>query len=684
MKRIVIFAGTTEGRNLAECLSQAGITAVVCVATEYGTSVMPALKGITVRQGRMNRDEMTRFMKEEEFLAVVDATHPYAVEVSENIRSSAVQCGTPYIRLERDTGSEDSCEAYFPDMAACIEELKKTEGNILLTTGSKDLSAFSEEYGLKERLYVRVLPGEESIRLCNQAGICGKQIIAMQGPFSEELNVAVMNQFDIRYMVTKESGKAGGVPQKLSAAHKAGVKVFMIGEPKKNKGICFEEVVHELERLTGVCIRRTDRIHISLIGMGMGDQETCIPGAIDAIKKAGLVFGAERLLRSLRLWNILGEQAKTWPYYLAGDIVPVIKESQMRKETSKNEELKVAVVFSGDSGFYSGCEKLYKILKQEFSETQIKITVFPGISSVSCMAAKCGVSWQDACIVSIHGRGKREDWQGEFLDAVRHNSKTFALVSGAAGIREIGGLFIEYGLEDCAVTVGYQISYPEEKISTINAEECCKIEKEGLYIVFITNPHVNKRYLAPCHKDEEFTRGTVPMSKEEVREIVVSKLRLTENAVVYDVGSGTGSVAVEIAERSGKIKVFAIEQKEEGIRLIEKNATAFGLANIRPIEGKAPECLMTLPVPTHAFIGGSSGNLKKILDVLYEKNPHMRVVITAVSMETVSEITDVLREYKLMDEEVIQLQVSRSQKAGKYHLMQAENPVFICSFYFTS
>ena len=172
------------------------------------------------------------------------------------------------------------------------------------------------------------------------------------------------------------------------------------------------------------------------------------------------------------------------------------------------------------------------------------------------------------------------------------------------------------------------------------------------------------------------------MTKAEIREISICKLQLSEGAVVYDVGSGTGSVAVEMAGLSGSIAVYAIEQKEEAVFLIGRNKEQFGLPNLHVVNGKAPKALETLPVPTHAFIGGSSGQLREILDCLYKKNPQMRIVLNAISLETISELKEILTQFRVTEEEVVQVQVNRMKPVGSYHLMQAENPVWICSFRF--
>ena len=167
------------------------------------------------------------------------------------------------------------------------------------------------------------------------------------------------------------------------------------------------------------------------------------------------------------------------------------------------------------------------------------------------------------------------------------------------------------------------------------------------------------------------------MTKEEVRSVSLSKLRLTEDSICYDVGAGTGSVSVEMALRADQGQVFAIEKKEEAAALLEENKQKFAVDNLEIIKGEAPQALENLPAPTHAFIGGSSGNLKEIVALLLGKNPQVRIVINCITLETISEALDVLKEYGFQQREVVQLAASRSKEIGRYHLMMGENPIYI-------
>ena len=662
MKKPLIFSGTTEGRTLSEKLTASGIAHIVCVATGYGELVMEPSGLADVRTGRMTALEMYDLMKFEAD-KVFDATHPYAEDVSHNILTACLAADKEYVRILRDTDSgmfpKDADIRLFENAESCARALAETEGNILLTTGSKELSIYAAEEDLRERIYARVLPSHESISLCEKSGLAGKHIIAMQGPFSTETDLALIRQFDIKTLVTKSSGAAGGAPDKIKAAAKAGIPVYMIGRPAEETGMSVNEA---LAKYFGI----RNRMTIDLIGIGPGGKALLTADAAEAIEKADILLGASRMISGYG-------GRKAYPYYRAEDIIPVLE-----KEIPE----RAAVLFSGDTGFYSGAEKLAPALREWAYEAGMEcdVRIHPGISSFAYLAAKAGVSYQDAKLVSIHGCSGDKRAAAELVSSVRHNEKTFVLLSGADDVKLMGELLVGNGLGDVGIILGYQLSYPEEIVGTIRAEDCGMVNEPGLYTAILINKDPEARKVLPVISDEEMIRGKVPMTKENIRHLSVMKLGLTEGAVVYDIGSGTGSVACEIAAQSGSIRVYAIEKKEEACSLIGQNAAKFGLSNIEVVQGTAPEALAGLEPPTHAFIGGSSGELREILAALKNTGGSVRVVINAVSLETIAEIQSALKDFGISDLSIEQISVSRSRELGNYHLMTAENPVMIASF----
>ncbi len=670
MKKILIFAGTTEGRRVSEILSENKINHTVCVATEYGEMLIEKNEFVNVHCERMDAEKMNSFIKEGAFETVIDATHPYAFEVTKNIKEAVSKNnqGIKYIRLKRNTGIDIQNETirFFDSNEECAKALEETKGNILLTTGSKELSVYANNPDLKERLFVRIIPGEESLKICNTLGISGKNIIAMQGPFSSKMNEATIDMYEISVMVTKQSGIAGGFPQKAESAKNKNIPLFVIGCPVEDEGLSIEETLKEIN--VKACGKEAAKIHIDLIGAGMGNPDLLTKKASKAIDEADVIIGAKRLL------EIFETNARKLPLYMAGDIIPAIKEIQSEGRTKK-----IAVLFSGDSSFYSGASPLYEALTEEIKKGGIvaDIAVIPGISSISYLSSKIGISYSDALILSIHGRRLKN-----IAKRIKHSRKTFLLVSGLNDIKLLGEKLVDSGIDNVKIYAGGNLSYEDEEIFVLTPKECVSFDREGIYTLYIDNTESEERRAALGLKDGEFERNETAMTKEEVREVSICKLRPRKDSVIWDIGCGTGSIAVECALLSDEIIVYGIEMKDDAVEIIDRNKEKFGLENINVIKGKAPDALKDLPAATNAFIGGSGGNLNGILNMLYKVNPNMRVVINAVTIETMCEMKKIPDNFEVKDFEIIQMQVSRANTAGEYHMMKAENSVWICSFDF--
>ena len=152
-------------------------------------------------------------------------------------------------------------------------------------------------------------------------------------------------------------------------------------------------------------------------------------------------------------------------------------------------------------------------------------------------------------------------------------------------------------------------------------------------------------------------------------------MQLTQAATVYDVGSGSGSMTVEAALLAKRGRVYAVEMRESALALTRRNVEKFALRNVEVVEGEAPEALAELPKPTHAFIGGSEGRMRAIIDALLEKNPAVRIVATAVTLESVAELTQIVKQFTFSD--IVEVSIAKPRRLGRYRLMTAQNPVYI-------
>lgn len=247
MNKLLIFGGTTEGRRLAEAVCREGSFAekvFVCTATEYGKELLPQnSRTMTVLAKRMEPEEMLAFMRQEKIDLVIDATHPYAEKASANIRQAASQAGVSYERLVRRETEFSGEHIQVKDTKEAAAYLREHGGTALLTTGSKELAAFTEIEDFQSRLYPRILPTPEMVQRAFDLGFDAGHLICMQGPFSHEANTAMLRQTGADYLVTKESGKAGGFEAKLTAAEETGAKVIIIRRPEKEQGISLEDAM---------------------------------------------------------------------------------------------------------------------------------------------------------------------------------------------------------------------------------------------------------------------------------------------------------------------------------------------------------------------------------------------------------------------------------------------------------
>ena len=449
MSKFCVFAGTAEGRAMVEFLCARGAEVTACVTTEYGETLLPEADNLTVSARPLPEEEIREILRREHFDLVIDATHPYAVHITESVASACAAEGVEHLRLLRDGDEGTTGAIWLDDAEAVTEYLKQTEGNVLLTTGSKDLPRFAELPDFARRVYARVLPMEDSLKVCREAGLPPSHILAMQGPFSKEMNLAMLRATGAAFLVTKDSGRAGGFGEKAAAAAEAGASLVVLGRPPQREGVAWEEALRLLEERFG----------------------------------------------------------------------------------------------------------------------------FPS-----------------------------EERQ-----------------------RGIGPEIVTPGLPDDAF-----------------------LRVEG-----------------------------IPMTKSEVRAVALSKLRLTRDAVCWDIGAGTGSVVVEMGRLADRGAVYAIERRAEAAALIGENTRRHRLKNVMMIPGTAPHACKDLPAPTHAFVGGSSGNMGEILALLLQKNPRVRIVAAAITLETAAELTECVRRFGFTEAEVISLQVARSRAAGAYHLMTAQNQVYL-------
>lgn len=560
MCKIWIFGGTTEGRLLAEYCSREKIEAWVSVASEYGEELLQeelmesgnagnpdlnhntclakknlktvqASSVIKVLRGRMDRYQMEEFIRNQGIHLVIDATHPHARLVSEEIQEA---CGRTGVRLERclrAEGEQNKARDWVEvdSIQEAVSFLSSVSGVIFATTGSKELEALCQIPDYQKRVYARVLPTSNVLKKCEKLGITGSHLIAMQGPFSTEMNTLFLRQTKAEWLLTKDSGRAGGFQEKVEAARENGTRVVVIRRPEED-GISLEEAMEVLKKadegnvgeregrdgediereiasakrkkniegVDGENQRKSNAVelktHLILAGIGMGQPSQMTGEVLRAIRESDALIGAGRMLESAEraLQNDLliskegkaenrqesaaavEKETKCYKAYLPDDVIQIV---------SKHPEWKQAVIlYSGDTGFFSGASRMAERLR----EAGYPFTVYPGTSCVSYLAARLGTHWEDAAIYSAHGRELSVDRVMKRLcDPEEPAKRAFILMGGKNGAGQFCERLTQAGYGNVQVTVGENLSYPEEQIRSGTAEEMKKLEFADLSLMLL-------------------------------------------------------------------------------------------------------------------------------------------------------------------------------------------------------
>jgi len=252
---IILFGGTTEGRELALLLREQGLPALACVATDYGEALLAAGGSLAVHAGRLDQAAMTELLRGEQPRLVIDATHPYAAEAGRNIRAACRAAGIRYVRVGRERLADTGC-VRFAGLDALIAWLNACPGTVFSALGAQEAAALARVEGFSERIWLRILPSAEGLAACLAAGFPARHIICMQGPFSQELNEALFRAAGASVLVTKESGRPGGFPEKAAAARKCGMAIAVLGRPYEEQGMTLTELKQSIAegRLSKACL----------------------------------------------------------------------------------------------------------------------------------------------------------------------------------------------------------------------------------------------------------------------------------------------------------------------------------------------------------------------------------------------------------------------------------------------
>lgn len=397
---------------------------------------------------------------------------------------------------------------------------------------------------------------------------------------------------------------------------------------------------------------------LNVIGIGPGKPEWLPPAISNVVNQCDMLIGGARALE-------LFPQFPGQQYCLSGDL----KAGLAFIKNALSEGKLVGVLVSGDPGFFS----LLQTLKREFPEE--KMEVYPGISSLQFAFAKAGLAWQEADFVSVHGRN--------LATLPRTIARpTAALTGGANTPQMVAQYYLELGYNP-RISIGNALTYPDEVWSTMDAKELVHDKTPYLNAIVLLyptdecKPQQETRYRIGI-SDQEFLRGNVPMTKAEIRVQVLAAAQISRDDRVLDIGAGTGSISIEAAGLASDGIVYAIEHNSEAQELILANQKKFAISNLRLIPGSAPEVFGELSQVDVCIVGGSNGRMPEILKRLPLVDGG-RIVITAVTLETLTQGLTLLKDLNYLDIDIVSIQAVRWKPVSALHMAQALNPVFILS-----
>lgn len=389
---------------------------------------------------------------------------------------------------------------------------------------------------------------------------------------------------------------------------------------------------------------------VSLIALGAGAQ-TLTAEAAQALQGAGLVVGAQRLLQLL-------------PPGVTPNRVAAVRTEELARCILQSGQKQVAAVFSGDVGFYSGAG----LLAQRLAQSGAQCRWYPGVSSLQLLAARLGCAWQNWLLASAHGRAC------DPVPYVMQGKSVLFLTGGENTAAVLCQKLAAAGLGALPCCAGQSLGTPQESILHGTAAQLVQRQLDPLTVLLAGPAPQPLAQYGPWLPDDAFIRGKTPMTKQLVRAAVLQQLHPVSGDVCWDVGGGTGSVAIALSRAAAR--VYTVEASPEACGLIAQNREKLGAWNLTALCGSAPAALQGLPAPDKVFVGGSKGKMKEILETVLAANPAARVCASAVTLETLGAACAAMQQLGLQPT-VSQIAVSDARAVGGLHMMTAQNPVWL-------
>ena len=626
MSRVMLFAGLNECISLCEKLSKLDV--IIDVYAENLEGNYPEESNIYIHTGeKLTKDYIKAEYDKFEPDVVIDGVHIADVTIHEYIKEVVVS--KKYIKLKEVKENLDV--AYCKTMDDVITMVNRTRSNVYFTTGIKDIEKFANIVDSRKRVFLDLPKGNSYLRLAAANGVSLSRINDILDYTEEEL-VGIINDNSIKYIVASDDESLARLKMMYQASKDT--NIIMVIVSASDGSLDVDEVVSRVKAIDAVK-------QVYIIGVGVGNPKNMTIEACEAIDKCEVILGSEELIKGIGIDN------KELHYAYSA--------SEIENFVSSHYYNRLAVVTQGDVCLLNGIAEFIKNLKG------YEVRIVQGVSSISYLAARLGIDWTNCVAVD-----SRTD---NVLKAVAENKGVFVFTDGDTN--DVLNLLKNNGFENVAACVAERLSFDDEKITTGYVYEVANGEYDSLTVMYFENVSYGKA--SSLVSDDNLIKGSLPMLNKNLRAVLMRDLDLRANEVIYDIGSGCGAMTVEMALLSDKSRIYAIDNDELALDLVERNCNMYTINNVRAITGDAKSVIKDLPKADAVLVEHYYGDTVELIKQIAFENK-VRIVVVTSGFDVAYKLIDLMHKNYFEEIELQQITITEGQNFGSgTNLVPAEN-----------
>lgn len=626
MSRVMLFAGLNECISLCEKLSKLDV--IIDVYAEKLEENYPEESNIYIHTGeKLTKDYIKAEYDKFEPDIVIDGVHIADITIHEYIKEIVVS--KKYIKLKEE--KEELDVAYCKTMDDVITMVNRTRSNIYFTTGTKDIEKISNIVDSRKRVFLDLPKGNSYLRLAAANGVSLSRINDILDYNEEEL-VGIIQDNAIKYLVASDSESLARLKMMYNATKATNIIMAIVSASDGSLNV--DDVVARVKAVNTVK-------QVYIIGVGVGNPKNMTIEACEAIDKCEVILGNEELIRGIGIEN--------------KELHFAYSASEIEEFVSSHYYNRLAVVTQGDVCLLNGIAEFIKNLKG------FEVKIVQGVSSIAYLAARLGIDWTNCVTVD-----SRTD---NVLKAVAENKGVFVFTNGDTN--DVINLLKNNGFENVAACVAERLSFDDEKITTGYVYEVADGAYDALTVMYFEN--INYGKASSLVNENNIIKGSLHIFNKNLRAVLMRDMDLRANEVIYDIGAGCGAMTVEMALLSEKSRIYAIDNDELALELVERNCQLYTISNVRTIIGDAIEVTGELPKADAVLIENYYGDAVDLVKCVARFN-NVRVVVVTSSFDTAYKLLDTMHKNYFEQVEFKQINITEGKNYGNgTNMVPAEN-----------